>query len=53
MSTFACVRQNSEFRVIPDIIVSDAESDDKSCAGNCEMEIQNEEKCLGSRKKTD
>ena len=44
-------RENNEFRVIRDIIISDAESDDKSCVGNCEMEIQKEEQCLGCRKK--
>ena len=43
-------RENNEFRVIPDIIISDDESDDKSCVNNCEMEIQKEEKCLGCRK---
>ena len=47
-----CLRwENNEFRVIPDIIISDDESDDKSCVNNCEMEIQREEKCLDSRKK--
>ena len=44
-------RENNEFRVIPDIIISDDESDDKSCVKNCETEIQKEEKCLDSRKK--
>ena len=48
----SCLRgENNEFRVIPNIIASDNESDDKSCVGTCEMEIQKEEKCLGSRKK--
>ena len=44
-------RENNEFRVISDIIISDNESDDKSCVNNCEMEIQKEKKCLDSRKK--
>ena len=44
-------RENNEFRVVPDIITSDDENDDKSCVGNYEMEIQKEEKYLGSRKK--
>ena len=33
--------ENNEFRVIPDIIISDDGSDDKSCVNNCEMKIQN------------
>ena len=44
-------RENNEFRVIPDIIISNDESDHKSCVEHCEMEIQKEEKCLSSKKK--
>ena len=44
-------RENDKFRVMPNIIISDDESDDKSCVRNYEMEIQRDEKCLGSRKK--
>ena len=43
-------RENNECRVIPDIIISDFESYDKSCVGNNEMDVQKEEKYLGSRK---
>ena len=43
-------RENNEFRLIADIMISNDESDDKSCVNNCEMEIQREEKCLDSRK---
>ena len=43
-------RENNEFTVVPDIIISDDESDDKSFVGNCETEIQKEERCLGSKK---
>ena len=32
-------RENNEFRIISDIIISDDESDYKSCVGNCLMEI--------------
>ena len=47
-----CLRkENTEFKVIPDIIISDYDCDDKSCVGNNEMEIQKELNCLGSRKK--
>ena len=37
---YICLRrENNESRVILDIIMSDDETDDKSCASNCEMEI--------------
>ena len=32
-----------------DIIISDNESDNKSCVSNCEMEIQKEQQCSNSR----
>ena len=44
-------RENNEFMVIPDITISDNESDDNSSIASCEMEIQKEEKCFDSRKK--
>ena len=44
-------RENNEFRVIPDVMISDNQRDDKSCVDNCEMEIQKEENCSDSRKK--
>ena len=46
-----CLRiENNECTVVPDIIISDDESDDKSFVRNCETEIQKEERCLGSKK---
>ena len=45
-------RENNEFRVIPDIIISDDESDDKSCVNNCEMKVQKEEKVFRLAEKT-